>query len=92
MQRIYSFLSIFVAIIETYSMDQIISQEEVWRIIISNMMKKRNSIVPVIGEDTIVYKDEVIDQEFLFLEFVLRKFQRKYSRVTVDNAEIKSVN
>jgi len=36
-------------------MDQHISQEEIRRIIISDMVKKRNSIVPVIGEDTIVF-------------------------------------
>ena len=31
------------------------SKEEVRRTIISDMVKKKNSIVPVIGEDTIVY-------------------------------------
>ena len=36
-------------------MDQHISQDEIRRIIISDMVKKRNSIIPVIGEDTIVY-------------------------------------
>lgn len=36
-------------------MEQHIPQEEIWRIIISDMVKKRNSIVPVIGEDAIVY-------------------------------------
>ena len=36
-------------------MEQHIPQEEVRRIIISDMVKKRNTIVPVIGEDTMVY-------------------------------------
>ena len=36
------------------TMEQHISQEEIRRIIISDMVKKRSSIVPVIGEDTIV--------------------------------------
>ena len=40
-------------------MNQHISQEEVRRIIISDLVKKRNSIVPVIGEDTIVYHDTI---------------------------------
>lgn len=31
------------------------NKEEIWHIIISNMVKKRNSIIPVVGEDTIVY-------------------------------------
>ena len=47
-------------------MDQYISQGEVSRIIISDIVKKGNSIVPVIGEDTIVYKDiEGTDKEIL---------------------------
>ena len=41
-------------------MDQYIPQEEVWRFIISDMVKKRKSIVPVIGEDTIVYKNNIL--------------------------------
>ena len=36
-------------------MNKYTSQEEVRRNIIKDMVKKRNSIVPVIGEDTIVY-------------------------------------
>jgi hypothetical protein len=37
------------------TMEQHIPQDEIRRIIISDMVKKKNSIVPVIGEDTIVY-------------------------------------
>lgn len=36
-------------------MKQTIPQEEVRRSIISDMVQKRNSIVPVIGEDAMVY-------------------------------------
>lgn len=36
-------------------MEQYNSQEEVRRNIISDMVKKRNTIVPVIGEDTIAF-------------------------------------
>ena len=35
--------------------DAATSQEEVRRIIISDMVKKRNSIVPIIGDDVIAY-------------------------------------
>ena len=37
------------------NMDLQVSQDEISHIIISDMVKKRGSIVPVIGEDTIVY-------------------------------------
>ena len=39
-------------------MDSHIPQDEVRRIIISDMVKKRNSIVPIIGKDTVMYKDD----------------------------------
>ena len=57
------------------TMEQHIPQEEVRRIIISDMVKKRGSIVPVIGEDTIVYKDEDTAKEVPFQEFILNEFQ-----------------
>ena len=69
-------------------MNQQISQEETRRIIISDMVKKRNSIVPVIGEDTIVYKDEGTGKEIPFQTFIFNEFQKKYPRVTVDNAAL----
>jgi len=47
-------------------MNQHIPQEQIRSIIISDMVKKRNSIVPVIGEDTIVYKDEGTGKEIPF--------------------------
>ena len=59
-------------------MKQHISQKVIRRIIISNMVKKRNSIAPVIGEDTSlknapefnfsffeVYLDKLIEKEYL---------------------------
>ena len=67
------------------------SQEEIRRIIISDMVKKRNSIVPVIGEDTIVYKDEGTGKEIPYQEFVLNEFQKKYPRVVVDDAAFTSM-
>lgn len=60
---------------EKNNMEQYISQEEVRRIIISDMVKKRDSIVPVIGEDTIVYKDEGTGKEIPFPEFILNRFR-----------------
>ena len=42
------------------------SKEEVRRIIISDMVKKRNSIVPVIGEDTIVYKNNMLPSRCVY--------------------------
>lgn len=55
-------------------MNQHIPQEEI-RHIISDMVKKRNSIVPIIGEDTIIYKDEGTGKEIPFQEFIFNEFQ-----------------
>ena len=68
-------------------MEQHISQEEVRKIIISDMVKKRNSIVPVIGEDTIVYKDRDSGKEIPFLEFILNEFQKKYPHVDISDSD-----
>ncbi len=38
-----------------WDMNKHISQDEIRRIIISDMVKKRNSIVPVVGEDSIAF-------------------------------------
>jgi hypothetical protein len=67
------------------------SQEEIRRTIINDMVKKRNSIVPVVGEDTIVYQDEGTDKEIPFQEFILNEFQKKYPQVDVDNAALTSM-
>lgn len=67
------------------------SQEEVRRIIISDMVKKRNSIVPVIGEDAIIYKDKTTGTEIPFQEFIFNEFQKKYPHVLVDDAALTSM-
>lgn len=72
-------------------MNQYISQEEIRGIIISDMVKKRNSIVPVIGEDMIVYKDNLTCKEVPFQEFVFNEFQKKYPRVTIPDSIIISM-
>ncbi len=72
-------------------MDQYIPQEEGRRIIISDMVKKRNSIVPVISEDTIVYKDRDSGKEIPFQEFIFNEFQKKYPCVAVDDAALTSI-
>ena len=80
------------------NMNRDISQEEIRRIIISDMEKRKNvfvkpnadmlvcklrrekrrintnSIVPIIGEDTIVYKDEGMGKEIPFQAFILNEF------------------
>lgn len=71
--------------------EQHISQDEIRQIIISDMVKKRNSIVPVIGEDTIVYQENGTGKEIPFQEFILNEFQRKYPRVAVDNVALLSM-
>lgn len=71
--------------------EQHTSQEETRQNIINDMVKKRNSIVPVIGEDTIVYQDPDTGKEIPFQEFILLEFQKKYPRVTVDDAELVSM-
>ena len=72
-------------------MEQNISQEEVRRIIINDMVKKRNSIVPIIGEDAIVYKNEETGIDIPFQEFIFNEFQKKYPRVVVDNFTLTSM-
>lgn len=72
-------------------MEQKIPQEEIRRIIISDMVKKRNTIVPIIGDDTIVYREKDSDEEIPFQEFILREFQKKYPHVEVSDADIVSM-
>lgn len=72
-------------------MESYMQQEEVRRIIISDLVKKRNSIVPVIGEDTIVYYDEGTGREIPFQEFIFYEFQKKYPRVVVDDVAFTSM-
>ena len=72
-------------------MEQKIPQEEIRRIIISDMVKKRNTIVPIIGDDTIVYKDKESGKEIPLQEFILLEFQRKYPYVYVSNSDVISM-
>lgn len=72
-------------------MNQYISQEETRKIIIRDMVKKRSSIVPIIGDDVIVYKGKVSSEEIPFQEFILREFQKKYPHVEVSEADIVSM-
>lgn len=55
------------------------------------MVKKRNSIVPIIGEDMIVYKGKGSGEEIPFQEFIFNEFQKKYPHVTVDDATLTSM-
>ena len=72
-------------------MDQHASQNEVRRIIITDMVNKRKSIVPVIGEDTIVYKDGPTGKEIPFQEFIFCEFQKMYPNVITDDVINKSI-
>jgi hypothetical protein len=72
-------------------MEQHISQEETRRIIISDMVKKRGTIVPIVGDDTIVYREKDSGEEIPFQEFALREFQKKYPHVEVSDADIVSM-
>lgn len=72
-------------------MEQHISQEETRRIIISDMVKKRGTIVPIIGDDTIVYQEKDSGDEIPFQEFILREFQKRYSHVEVSDSDIVSM-
>ncbi len=58
-----------------------ISQEENRRSIINDLVRKRGSIVPIIGDDTLVYQDT--DKEIPFQEFIVQEFQKKYPFVEV---------
>ncbi len=72
-------------------MKQFLSQDEVRQIIINDMVKKRNSIIPVIGDDMIVYKDNGTGNEIPFQEFILNEFQKKYPHVVIDDATLTSM-
>ena len=72
-------------------MDQHISQEETRRIIISDMVKKRNTIVPIIGDDVIVFKRVDSSEEIPFQEFILQEFQKKYPHIETTEADVVSM-
>ena len=73
------------------NMEQHISQEETRRIIISDMVKKRGTIVPIIGDDTIVYREKNSSEEIPFQEFILQEFQKKYPHVEVSDTDVVSM-
>lgn len=55
------------------------------------MVRKRGTIVPIIGDDTIVYKEKDSGREIPFQEFILNEFQKKYPHVEVSDADIDSM-
>lgn len=68
-----------------------ITQDETRKIIISDMVKKRSTIVPIIGDDVIVYKGKDSSKEIPFQEFILQEFQKKYPHVEVSEADVVSM-
>lgn len=68
-----------------------ISQEETRKIIISDLVKKRGTIVPIIGDDVIVYKGKDSSDEIPFQKFILREFQKKYPSIEVSDADLISM-
>lgn len=69
---------------------QCFSQDETKRII-NDMVEKRNSIVPIIGDDMIVYKDNNSAIEIPFQEFIVQEFQKKYPKVYVSESDLISM-
>ena len=72
-------------------MEQHRSQEEIRRIIINDLVKKRNTIVPIIGDDVFVYKEDNSGKEIPFQEFILREFQKRYPYIEVSNSDQNSM-
>ncbi|GEM_PF-2152090 len=67
------------------------SQEEVRQIIISDMVNKRGTIVPIIGDDTIVYKENGTGKEIPFQEFIVQEFLKKYPQIEVGDNVLASM-
>ena len=63
-------------------------QEENHRNIINDMVRKRGSIVPIIGEDTIVYRNPDTTEEIPFQEFIVQQFRNKYPRIDVGESAL----
>lgn len=70
---------------------QYISQDETRKTIISDMVKKRNTIVPIIGDDVIVFKRVDSSEEIPFQEFILQEFQKKYPHIETTEADVVSM-
>ena len=72
-------------------MDQFLSQEENREFIIKDMVEIRSSIVPIIGDDTVVFKESDISEEIPLQQFILQEFQRKYPYVEVCESDVQSM-
>lgn len=72
-------------------MIQNLSQDEIRKIIIKDMVEKRNTIVPIIGDDTIVYKENENSTEIPFQEFIVGEFQKKYSHIPIAEEVLSSM-
>ena len=68
-------------------MNQYNSQEETRRIIISDIVKKRGAIVPIIGDDVIAHKSKDSREETPFQKFLQQEFQKKYPQVEMSDAD-----
>lgn len=71
-------------------MNQQIPQDETRQIIISDMVKKRSTIVPIIGDDVLIYKGKKAE-EVPFQEFLLQEFQKKYPHIEVSDTDLVSM-
>ena len=74
-----------------YRMKQTTTQEETRRDIINDMVNKRGMIVPIVGDDTIVYKNDETAEEVPFQEFIVRAFQKKYPQVVISDDVLSSM-
>lgn len=72
-------------------MIQNLSQNEIRKIIIKDMVEKKNTIVPIIGDDTIIYKENENSTEVPFQEFIVGEFQKKYSHIHIDEDVLSSM-
>lgn len=55
------------------------------------MVEKRNSIVPIIGDDMIVYKENDSAREIPFQEYLVQEFQKKYPNIVVSESDLVSM-
>lgn len=69
-------------------METYFSQEEIRKEIINDLVKKRSTIVPIIGDDTIVYQEYEGGAEIPFQEFIVKQFQSKYPHVEVSDTDL----
>lgn len=72
-------------------MELYIPQEEIRATIVNDIVKKSSSIVPIIGDDCIVYKEDESSKEIPFQEFIVQEFKKKYPHINVADRDIKSM-